>query len=245
MTDPAAASSGWVRGPVAVRPDDPPRRSGSAPAHPPEQPSAGSWPPPPPRRSGAPAQEPPSYPAENPGEGGAGSWSPPERRRHGAEGWEHGGHGDAGPGPGPSLPISWVNAHGGAGATTFAATLGGFDAGNRWPEVSREQPGNIFLLARTHAAGLRSASRALKALHTGKHPAGITLIALVLVADAPGRLPLQLSRRVRVLRSAVPTFTVPWIPAWRLGEPATKPPRAVTDLAALIRSGSAVQGEKR
>ncbi|MET7608138.1 DUF6668 family protein [Streptomyces avermitilis] len=157
--------------------------------------------------------------------------------------WAGTGHFPAG--DGRDQLVTWVNAHGGAGATTFAAVLGGFDAGNRWPEVSRGQPGRTFLLARTHAAGLQAAGRALKTLHTGKHPVGIELLALVLVADAPGRLPLQLSRRVRVLRSATTTVTVPWIPAWRIGGPAAKTPREIADLAALIRSGAAAQGDRR
>ncbi|TQJ46543.1 hypothetical protein FBY34_5939 [Streptomyces sp. SLBN-115] len=136
--------------------------------------------------------------------------------------------------PAPAVGISWVGAHGGAGATTFAAALGGTDVGHAWPEVDQGDPGDILLLARTHLAGLQAASKALDSLRMGRHPAGVRLVALVLVADAPGRLPPELWRRVRVLRAAVRTFSVPWIPQWRVGKPAPKAPRSVVDLAALV-----------
>ncbi|MFJ2163613.1 DUF6668 family protein [Streptomyces sp. NPDC087856] len=138
------------------------------------------------------------------------------------------------PPPTPVPGISWVGAHGGAGATTFAGALGGVDVGHAWPDVPQGEPGDILLLARTHLAGLQAASKALDSLRTGRHPAGLRLVALVLVADAPGRLPPELWRRVRVLRAAVRTFSVPWIAQWRVGKPAPKAPRSVVELAALI-----------
>ncbi|WP_328686111.1 DUF6668 family protein [Streptomyces sp. NBC_00343] len=138
------------------------------------------------------------------------------------------------PPPTPAPGISWVGAHGGAGATTFAGALGGVDIGHAWPDVPQGEPGDILLLARTHLAGLQAASKALDSLRTGRHPAGLRLVALVLVADAPGRLPPELWRRVRVLRAAVRTFSVPWIAQWRVGKPAPKAPRSVVELAALV-----------
>ncbi|MEU6602916.1 DUF6668 family protein [Streptomyces flaveolus] len=246
MSTPAAASSGWVRGPVAAHPEQAPRPPDPAAPRSPDQPSPGadSWARPRPQQhsdaqpevplsSGArPLQETAVRPVPSHG---------PQQRFTG----EQAGSGFPPAGHGHEQLVSWVNAHGGAGATTFAAALGGTDAGGRWPDARRGQPGRIFLLARTHAAGLRAASRAMNALHTGKHPPGIELLSLVLVADAPGRLPLELSRRVRVLRSATPIITIPWIPAWRLGEPATKAPREIAKLVTLIRSGSAAQGDRR
>ncbi|MEU8952264.1 DUF6668 family protein [Streptomyces sp. NPDC048489] len=130
--------------------------------------------------------------------------------------------------------ISWVNTHGGAGATTFAAALGGMDVGHGWPDVSRGHPLQMLLLARTHSTGLRAASQTLEILRAGRHPAGVELLALVLVADAPGRLPLELGRRVRILRSAVPTVLIPWIPEWRVGATAAKAPKAVGHLMELL-----------
>lgn len=134
--------------------------------------------------------------------------------------------------------VSWVGAHGGAGATTFAGALGGVDVGHAWPDVTEGHPGDMLLLARTHLSGLQAASKTLDALRTGKHPVGLNLLALVLVADAPGRLPVELWRRVRVMRSVVGTISVPWIAEWRVGRPASKAPRAVMQLAALIPKSS-------
>ncbi|WP_185932810.1 DUF6668 family protein [Streptomyces sp. WAC 01325] len=134
--------------------------------------------------------------------------------------------------------FSWVSAHGGAGATTLAEVLGGSDVGARWPDPAEREPSRIVLVARTHATGLKAASRAMDFLRSGRHPPGLELTALVLVADAPGRLPIALSRRVRVLSSAGPTFRVPWIPAWRVGERSDKALSSLADLATFLRSGS-------
>lgn len=141
------------------------------------------------------------------------------------------------PVPSPALSrdgIGWVAAHGGAGTTTLAIVLGGTDLGCRWPDAARAEPGRVLLVARTHAAGLRAASRALNALREGRHPAGLELAGLVLVADAPGRLPLTLTRRIRVLRSVAPVKRVPWIAAWRLGKQAKQLPKAMAQLGALV-----------
>ncbi|MEU2730135.1 DUF6668 family protein [Streptomyces griseoviridis] len=135
--------------------------------------------------------------------------------------------------------VSWVNAHGGAGASTLAREFGGTDLGRRWPDPARGEPGRVLLVARTHAAGMRAASRALDALRKEDHPPGIDLVALVLVADAPGRLPITLGRRVRVLRSATRVHRLPWVPAWRVGKKVSGPPRAVRALSDLV------EGKKR
>ncbi|MBO8197269.1 hypothetical protein JW613_02910 [Streptomyces smyrnaeus] len=130
-------------------------------------------------------------------------------------------------------PVSWVGAHGGAGTSTLAEMVGGHDLGRRWPDPSQGEPGRVLLVARTHGSGLRAASRALEALHSGEHPAGVDLLAVVLVADAPGRLPFHLAQRVRVLRSVADVHRVPWVPAWR-GEKRTGPvPRTIRTLAEL------------
>lgn len=127
----------------------------------------------------------------------------------------------------------WVGAHGGAGASTLARALGGVDLGRRWPDVHKGDPGRMLLVARTHASGIQAASEVLDRLRRQEHPAGTELLAVVLVADAPGNLPAALSRRIRVLRSAVRTHRIPWIPAWRTGQQTPKPPKAVLELAEL------------
>lgn len=138
-----------------------------------------------------------------------------------------------------SLPgVSWLGAHGGAGTTTLAEQLGGRDLGTHWPDLGSGDFGRFLVVARTNAAGLRAASQVLDALRTGNHPAGVELLALVLVADAPGRLPLSLARRIRVLRSVADTVRVPWIPGWRTGQPVHKPPKELAKLADLVDSWS-------
>ncbi|MFD0315650.1 DUF6668 family protein [Streptomyces flavalbus] len=130
--------------------------------------------------------------------------------------------------------VAWVSAHGGAGASTLAQALGGADLGRRWPDPASGEPGQVLLVARTHHAGMRAASQALNALRKGEHPAGVELVAVVLVADAPGRLPRPLGRQVRVLRSAATVHRVPWMPRWRLGERTEQLPRPVRALARVV-----------
>lgn len=130
--------------------------------------------------------------------------------------------------------IAWVNAHGGAGSSTLAEVLGGTDVGNRWPDAAKGEPGRLLLVARTHAAGLQAAARTLDALRREDHPKGLELVAVVAVADAPKSLPSQLSRRIRVLRSAAKVYQVPWIPSWRLGVDPAKLPKEVLRLGDLV-----------
>ncbi|WP_329010630.1 hypothetical protein OG271_28380 [Micromonospora rifamycinica] len=143
------------------------------------------------------------------------------------------------PGPGPGGPprrslseagLGWIAAHGGAGATTLSRIFGGTDLGCRWPDAARAEPATVMLVGRTDAEGMRAVSRALNALREGRHPPGMRLVGLVLLADAPGRLPPPLARRIRVLRSVTPVHRVPWIPAWRLGQQPARAPRALEKL---------------
>lgn len=182
----------------------------TAPAHPAgrtaSRTAAPSSPHPPRRRAGAPSSEP--------------AWGEPRR-----------------PGPargGSREAVGWVKAHGGAGVTSLAEVLGGTDVGARWPDPSRGEPRRVLLVARTSARGLTSLSQALRVLHEERAPQGIELIAVVLVADAPGRLPLVLLRRIRVLRSAARVLRVPWIPAWRTGRTPKVLPRQFDRLAELV-----------
>jgi hypothetical protein len=62
----------------------------------------------------------------------------------------------------------------------------------------------------------------------------VELVAVVLVADAPGRLPRQLAQRVKVIGSATTVYQVPWVPAWRTGDNTVPTPAAVGPLAALL-----------
>ncbi|WP_328554811.1 hypothetical protein [Streptomyces sp. NBC_00358] len=130
--------------------------------------------------------------------------------------------------------VGWVKAHGGSGATSLVEAFGGVDVGARWPDPARGEPRRVVLVGRTNARGLRSVSQALGALNEGNAPQGLELLGVVLVADAPGRLPLGLLRRIRVLRSVARVHRLPWIPAWRAGGRPKSVPRQLATLARLV-----------
>ncbi|MFD8734581.1 DUF6668 family protein [Streptomyces sp. NPDC059618] len=180
-----------------------------------------------PRRKAAPARSGPGRrtaqaPATEP------SWGRPKR---------------PGPARGTSRDgIGWVKAHGGSGATSLAEVFGGVEVGARWPDPARGEPRRVVLVGRTSARGLRSVSQALGALKDGDAPQGLELLAVVLVADAPGRLPLTLLRRIRVLRSVARVHRVPWIPAWRTGGSPKSVPRQLATLAGLVGADLHAEG---
>jgi hypothetical protein len=129
---------------------------------------------------------------------------------------------------------SFVGTHGGAGTSTLATVYGGHDCGRDWPGPAA--PRSVLLVARTHATGLRAALHALEVFRRGQAPPGLDLDAVVLVADAPGRLPRPLAQQIKVIESAIDVYRVPWVPAWRLGDLSGTPPRETQALARLTAS---------
>ncbi|MEU0069670.1 DUF6668 family protein [Streptomyces sp. NPDC006332] len=126
---------------------------------------------------------------------------------------------------------SFVGTHGGAGTSTLATVYGGHDCGRDWPGPAA--PKSVLLVARTHAAGLRSALHTLEAFRHGGAPPGLDLAAVVLVADAPGRLPRPLAQQIKVIESAIDVYRVPWVSDWRLGDLTGPAPRETGALARL------------
>jgi len=126
---------------------------------------------------------------------------------------------------------SWVGTHGGAGVSTLAAVYGGHDCAGDWP--GPDAPRSVLLVARTHASGLTAALRALELFRLGEAPAGLDLDAVVLVADAPGRLPRPLEKQARLIESLIDVYRVPWVTDWRLGDLSGTPPRETGALARL------------
>lgn len=129
--------------------------------------------------------------------------------------------------------FAWVATHGGAGTTTLATVFGGHDAGRGWPRPEHGEPESVLLVARTHATGLDAVAHTLDVFRRGDAPPGLDLNAVVLVADAPGRLPRQLAQHIDVLTSVVDVYRVPWVNAWRINDLTTAPPRETVDLARL------------
>lgn len=122
-----------------------------------------------------------------------------------------------------------MGAHGGAGATTIATWLG-------LPELSSAisaQPAGLLVTARTNARGL-TAAREVAAELAFRPPDGVELIALALVADAPGRLPKALENFAHVVAGGAPAHVrLPWVDALRLGTE-FNPERARTVSRALF-----------
>lgn len=129
--------------------------------------------------------------------------------------------------------FAWVATHGGAGTTTLATVFGGHDTGRNWPRPEHGEPASILLVARTHATGLNAISYTLDTFRRGDAPPGLDLDAVVLVADAPGRLPRQLAEHVKLISSVIDVYHVPWMPAWRIGDLTAPLPRESADLARL------------
>ncbi|MSS00389.1 hypothetical protein FYJ28_16420 [Arthrobacter sp. BL-252-APC-1A] len=73
-------------------------------------------------------------------------------------------------------------------------------------------------MARTSMAGLRSAQAAATQWAAGR-AGDANVLGLVLVADAPGKLPRPLRDVARLVSGGVPrTWSIPWIEAWRVGD---------------------------
>ncbi len=137
--------------------------------------------------------------------------------------------------------VWWVGVHGGAGESTLERLFSGSCAtGHCWPIASAVATvPAVVLVARTDARGLRAVQRAVRALVEDRLP--VDLLGLVLMADAPGRLPRVLRDLAGVVGGAVPrVWSLPWVEAWRAGEipsPANSPKEAEVlagDLRAIL-----------
>lgn len=126
-----------------------------------------------------------------------------------------------------------VGAHGGAGETTVASLAPGWaGTGGSWPVLAPEVAAPACLLcARTSAAGLLAAQAALR--QWAADGTGVDLLGLVLLADAPGRLPAPLRDLSRLVAGGAPrVWSIPWVDPWRLGEP-TVPRQAARLITAV------------
>lgn len=133
----------------------------------------------------------------------------------------------------------WLGCHGGAGASTLATVIPtGADAGRYWPVPIYPGVGRVVLVARTHAHGLRSAQAAARQWASGMLPGHVQLLGLVVIADAPGRLPKPLRDLLRLISGGVPrTWEIPWVEGLRFGDPParTSLPAAFAELASALQ----------
>ncbi|GAA2399698.1 hypothetical protein GCM10010191_03510 [Actinomadura vinacea] len=135
-------------------------------------------------------------------------------------------------GPGPALWFS--SCHGGAGASTLTTLIPyGKSAGRYWPTPDPPGQARVLLVARSHASGLIAAQSAARQWAAGVLPT-VRLLGLVVIADAPGKLPKPLKDLLRLISGGVPQiWELPWVEALRLGDPPdqTKLPSAYQRLA--------------
>ena len=162
--------------------------------------------------------------------------------------------------PGPRMgtcpaPVGYLyvaGVHGGAGETTVAtwagarATAGRWPVGATWSPTGQPSPDgsvvDVVLVARTHAAGLTAARTALTHSATGALPP-VRLHGLVLIPDAPGRLPKPLLELAHIVAGGAPrAWLLPWLDHLRLlptpAGPELALPRPITkfvdELQALV-----------
>ncbi len=142
--------------------------------------------------------------------------------------------------------LFFVGAHGGAGESSLAALSSTWVASNHaWPHVTTSNNrSRVVIVARSNMQGLLAAQRAATQWGSGLVPF-VDVVGLVIVADAPGKLPRPLRDFAAIIGGGVPrVWNVPWSEALRLGElpePTTahKDVRAlVTDLTAILAGAS-------
>lgn len=124
----------------------------------------------------------------------------------------------------PSPAVWWVGAHGGAGESTLAALTPGWSAasGHAFPRHTDGTTSQVVIVARSNAAGLRAAQNALRQWGAGLTPSHV--LGLIVIADAPGRIPRILRDRAAIIGGGGPrTWHVPWIDAWRFEDPTSVP----------------------
>lgn len=118
---------------------------------------------------------------------------------------------------------SLFGVHHGSGATTWSHLLEGTEISD--PDATS---GRLLIVARTTLRGVEQA----KAL---TYRAG----AVLMVADAPGRVPADVRRGIRVLSGAAPIVRIPWIAPLRGTGTVPHTPavaKAAAKIAASVRS---------
>lgn len=135
----------------------------------------------------------------------------------------------------------WLGVHGGAGESSLADLVPEWRAADHgWPRQPGLTPARVVLTARSNMCGLRAAQSAATQWAAGLVP-HVEVLGLVIVADAPGRLPRPLREFAQLVSGGLPrVWNVPWIESWRLEETPTlensprEVRRLVSDLQAIL-----------
>jgi hypothetical protein len=121
----------------------------------------------------------------------------------------------------PAGQLVALGVHGGAGEQTVTSLLAqAARAGHAWPLPARgAHPFVVLAVARTNRSGLAALRDALRDWTAARLP--VHLAAVVLLADAPGRLPRDLRPLLEAISvtSPVPPLQIGWQPAWRVRRP--------------------------
>ncbi len=140
--------------------------------------------------------------------------------------------------------VWWLGVHGGSGESTLASlTPGTRAAGHEWPiSLPGEPPHRVVLVARTSYAGLAAAQRAARDWASGALRGDADVVGLLLLADAPGRLPRALRDLAALVSGGVPrSWMLPWFERWRLPEPGPAP-AALSSIVAELTADRASGG---
>lgn len=120
---------------------------------------------------------------------------------------------------GATAGLWWVGAHGGSGSRRWQLSCQGRRRRATPGRAPSQTPARTVLVARGDARGLRAAQDAMRQWAAGLVPS-VEVLGLVVMADAPGRVPRSLRDLLQVVSGGVPrTWSVPWVEAWRVGEP--------------------------
>lgn len=143
----------------------------------------------------------------------------------------------------PRTTISLVGAHGGAGTTTLSLLTGLEDAGHSWPATFPAQANGVLVVCRSNVWGLEAARTAAQSVYGGR-VAGVDLLGLVVMSDAPGRrLPKEITSLITHVAGAFPQmWRIPWMDGLRFGELTRIPSpvgRVLDELTALNKERSA------
>lgn len=117
----------------------------------------------------------------------------------------------------------WVlGVHGGAGESTLAGWLSARACGHHWP-IAPSGQSRVLLCGSTTSSGIAATRRA--AQEWASREVSVSVLGLVLMVDAAGRLPRQLRDEIKHLSGAVPrTWLLPYSPILRLSpEPHHEP----------------------